>query len=41
MSSTLGRGGIVLREGYFSRRSPWEWVFALLTLVGGKVQYKK
>ncbi len=35
MSSTLGRGGIVLREGYFSRRSPLEWVFALLALVGG------
>jgi cytochrome c-type biogenesis protein CcsB len=35
MSSTLGRGGIVLQEGYFSRRSPWEWVFALLVLVGG------
>jgi len=35
MSSTLGRGGIVLQEGYFSRRSPLEWVFALLVLVGG------
>jgi cytochrome c-type biogenesis protein CcsB len=35
MSSTLGRGGIVLREGYFSRRSVWEWVFAVLVTVGG------
>jgi cytochrome c-type biogenesis protein CcsB len=34
MSSTLGRGGIVLREGYFSRRSAWEWVFAVLVTVG-------
>jgi uncharacterized membrane protein len=35
MSSTLGRGGIVLREGYFSRRSIWEWVFAALVTAGG------
>ena len=34
MSSTLGRGGIVLREGYFSRRSAWEWLFAVLVTVG-------
>ena len=34
MSSTLGRGGIVLREGYFSRRSAWEWVFAVLVTIG-------
>lgn len=35
MSSTLGRDGMVLQEGYFSRRSPWDWVFAALVMVGG------
>jgi cytochrome c-type biogenesis protein CcsB len=35
MSSTLGRGGIVLREGYFSRRGIAEWIFAALVVAGG------
>ncbi|MBM3361450.1 MAG: c-type cytochrome biogenesis protein CcsB [Betaproteobacteria bacterium] len=35
MSSTLGRDGMVLQGGYFSRRSPWDWVFAALVMVGG------
>jgi cytochrome c-type biogenesis protein CcsB len=35
MSSTLGRGGIVLREGYFSRRGIAEWIFAALVFAGG------
>ncbi len=35
MSSTLGRGGIVLREGYFSRRGIADWVFAVLVVTGG------
>jgi cytochrome c-type biogenesis protein CcsB len=35
MSSTLGRGGIVLREGYFSRRGIADWVFAALVVAGG------
>ena len=35
MSSTLGRGGIVLRESFFSGRSVWEWLFAALVTAGG------
>jgi len=35
MSSTLGRDGIVLREGYFSRRTAIDWVFAVLVAIGG------
>jgi len=35
MSSTLGRDGIVLREGYFSRRTVIDWVFAVLVVIGG------
>ena len=35
MSSTLGRDGIVLREGYFSRRTAIDWVFAVLVVIGG------
>ena len=35
MSSTLGRDGMVLSEGFFSRRSVWEWLFAALVVIGG------
>ncbi len=35
MNSTLGRDGIVLQEGYFLRRTAWDWIFAALVLVGG------
>jgi cytochrome c-type biogenesis protein CcsB len=36
MSSTLSReDGIVLGEGYFSRRQALDWVFAALVLAGG------
>ena len=35
MSSIPGQGGIVLREGYFSRRSLAEWAFLALVLAGG------
>jgi cytochrome c-type biogenesis protein CcsB len=34
MSSTLGRDGIVLREGYFSRRTAIDWAFAVLVVIG-------
>ncbi len=36
MSSTLRReDGIVLNEGYFARRQPLDWVFAVLVLAAG------